>query len=71
MQMAPVERVLVVGAGISGMVLATALKRAGKRADVVEIHPQWDVLGVGISIQGPALRALRSISERTAGCSGS
>ncbi|HTO50465.1 MAG TPA: FAD-dependent oxidoreductase [Burkholderiales bacterium] len=59
--MAAVERVLVVGAGISGMVLATALKNAGKTPDIVEIHPQWDVLGVGISIQGPALRALRSI----------
>ena len=59
--MAAVERVLVVGAGVSGMVLATALKRAGKRPDVVEIQPQWEILGVGISIQGPALRALRAI----------
>lgn len=59
--MSLVERVLVVGAGISGMVLATALKKAGKNPDIIEINPQWDVLGVGISVQGPALRALRSI----------
>lgn len=59
--MTAVERVLVVGAGVSGMVLATALKRAGKRPDVLEIQPQWEILGVGISIQGPALRALRAI----------
>lgn len=54
-------KVLVVGAGLSGMVLATALKRARIDVDVIEIHPQWDVLGVGISVQGPALRALKSI----------
>lgn len=59
--MARVERVLVVGAGIAGMVLATALKKAGKNPDLIELHPRWDVLGVGISVQGPALRALRSI----------
>jgi 2-polyprenyl-6-methoxyphenol hydroxylase-like FAD-dependent oxidoreductase len=53
--------VLVVGAGLSGMVLATALKRAGIGADLIEVHPAWDVLGVGISVQGPALRALKSI----------
>lgn len=56
-----IHHVLVVGAGVSGIVLATALKRAGVRADIIEIHPQWDVLGVGISVQGPALRALKSI----------
>ena len=59
--MGGVARVLVVGAGISGMVLATALKKAGKQVDLIELHPQWQVLGVGISVQGPALRALRSI----------
>lgn len=53
--------VLVVGAGLSGMVLATALKRAGLGVDIIEVHPAWDVLGVGISVQGPALRALKSI----------
>jgi len=56
-----IGEVLIVGAGVSGMVLATALKKAGVRVDIVEIHPQWDVLGVGISLQAPALRALNSI----------
>jgi 2-polyprenyl-6-methoxyphenol hydroxylase-like FAD-dependent oxidoreductase len=55
------RRILVVGAGLSGMVLATALKRAGTAVDIVEVHPRWQVLGVGISVQGPALRALRSL----------
>jgi 2-polyprenyl-6-methoxyphenol hydroxylase-like FAD-dependent oxidoreductase len=54
-------KVLVSGAGLSGMVLATALKKAGAEVDVIEIHPRWDVLGVGISVQGPALRALKTI----------
>ena len=43
------------------MVLATALKKGGHNPELIEIHPKWDVLGVGISVQGPALRALRSI----------
>src|SRR5256885_8702392 len=54
-------RVLVVGAGLSGMVLAAALKRAGIEVDVIELHASWQVLGVGISVQGPALRALKSV----------
>ena len=54
-------KVLVVGAGLSGMVLATALKKAGADVDLIEVHPTWDVLGVGISVQGPALRALKSL----------
>ena len=51
----------MVGAGISGMTLATALKTTGTAPDLIEIQPQWDILGVGISVQGPALRALKSI----------
>ncbi|HZS68135.1 MAG TPA: FAD-dependent oxidoreductase [Burkholderiales bacterium] len=54
-------KVLVVGAGLSGMVLATALKRTGSAVELIELHPAWQVLGVGISVQGPALRALKAI----------
>ena len=59
--MATVGKVLVVGGGIAGLTLAVALRRRGIPVDVVEIHPRWDVIGVGISLTGPTLRALKSI----------
>ena len=59
--MSSIRDVLIVGAGLSGMALAIALRKTGIRTDVIEIHPKWDILGVGISVQGPALRALKSV----------
>jgi 2-polyprenyl-6-methoxyphenol hydroxylase-like FAD-dependent oxidoreductase len=55
-------KVLIVGGGIAGLTLAVALRRRGIAADVVEIAPQWNILGVGISLTGPTLRALKSIA---------
>jgi len=54
-------RILIVGGGIAGLTLAIGLGRRGVRADIVEIQPRWNVLGVGISLTGPTLRALRTI----------
>ena len=59
--MAAIRNVLVVGGGLAGQTLATALSRRGLRPDLIELHPHWNVLGVGISVQGPTLRALRSV----------
>jgi 2-polyprenyl-6-methoxyphenol hydroxylase-like FAD-dependent oxidoreductase len=59
--MAKIEKVLIIGGGLAGMTLATALKRGGIEPVLIEIHPQWRVLGVGISVQGPTLRALKTI----------
>ena len=59
--MTAVPNVLIVGGGIAGMTLAVGLKRAGIRCEIVEINSQWTVVGVGIALQGPALRALRTI----------
>jgi 2-polyprenyl-6-methoxyphenol hydroxylase-like FAD-dependent oxidoreductase len=56
-----IEKVLVVGGGLAGMTVATALARKGVRAEIVEISQQWSALGVGISVQGPTLRALKTI----------
>jgi 2-polyprenyl-6-methoxyphenol hydroxylase-like FAD-dependent oxidoreductase len=59
--MATVSNVLIVGGGIAGMALAISLKRAGISSEIAEINPDWSVLGVGISLQGPALRALKAV----------
>lgn len=55
------EHVLIVGAGLCGMSLGVALKRAGIRCEIIEIRPQLSEPGTGISLQGPALRSLQSV----------
>jgi 2-polyprenyl-6-methoxyphenol hydroxylase-like FAD-dependent oxidoreductase len=59
--MPAVRNVLIVGGGIAGMTLGTALTRGGIRAEIVEINADWSVLGIGISVQGATLRALNTI----------
>jgi 2-polyprenyl-6-methoxyphenol hydroxylase-like FAD-dependent oxidoreductase len=59
--MPAVSRVLIVGGGISGMTLAIGLQRASIYSEIVEVSPQWTVPGVGITLQGAALRALKTI----------
>ena len=53
--------ILVVGAGIGGQSVAIGLKKAGFEVDVVEIHKEFNVYGVGIIQQANALRALDAI----------
>ncbi|WP_030927624.1 FAD-dependent monooxygenase [Streptomyces sp. NRRL S-646] len=57
----PVHKVLVVGGGITGSVLALALAQRGADVELVEISPQWFGVGHGITLQGNALKALRSV----------
>jgi 2-polyprenyl-6-methoxyphenol hydroxylase-like FAD-dependent oxidoreductase len=59
--LAAAQKVLIVGGGIAGLTLAIALRRRGLAAEVVELQSHWDILGVGISLTGPTLRALQSI----------
>jgi FAD-dependent urate hydroxylase len=54
-------RILVVGAGISGLAAARGLRVAGFRPDVVEELPASTVPGAGIYLPGNALRALRRL----------
>jgi 2-polyprenyl-6-methoxyphenol hydroxylase-like FAD-dependent oxidoreductase len=56
--MSCVERVLIVGGGVAGMALAISLQRAGITTEIAEIDRDWRVYGAGITLTGPALRAL-------------
>ncbi|MEU6407819.1 FAD-dependent monooxygenase [Microbispora sp. NPDC046933] len=56
-----VSRVLIVGGGITGSVMALALARRGVAVDLAEISPVWFGVGHGITVQGNALKALRQV----------
>jgi 2-polyprenyl-6-methoxyphenol hydroxylase-like FAD-dependent oxidoreductase len=59
--MSGVRKVLIVGAGMAGMTLAVGLKRGGIDSEIVEIRHALSEPGTGITLQGPALRALRAV----------
>ncbi|MFK0119857.1 FAD-dependent monooxygenase [Streptomyces sp. NPDC090994] len=59
--MSKISRVLIQGAGIGGLVAATALARRGVHVDVVEHRPPGAVLGVGLNQPGNALAVMREI----------
>ena len=52
-------RILVVGAGISGLAFGVAALRNGHQVDIIELEQR--VLGVGIFLTGSTLRALDAI----------
>jgi len=56
-----VKKILVVGAGIGGQSVAIGLKKAGFEVDLIELHKEFNVYGVGIIQQANALRALDAI----------
>src|SRR3954471_4064154 len=56
--MAPVERILIVGGGIAGLTLATALHQRGMRAELIERSPAWHAVGAGIAVQPNGMRIL-------------
>ncbi|MCP9757152.1 monooxygenase [Lacihabitans sp. CCS-44] len=59
--MGNIKKVLVVGAGIGGQSAAIGLKKAGFEVDIIELHKEFNVYGVGIIQQANALRALDAI----------
>lgn len=48
--MSDVGTVLIVGGGIAGLTLATALRRYGFSAEVVERRAEWHTAGAGLSV---------------------
>ena len=59
--MAHVEQVLIVGGGIAGLTLATALSQQGFKAELVERNPVWHTVGAGIMVQANGMRVLRAL----------
>jgi len=54
-------KALIVGGGVGGMSAAIALRRIGVTVDLIDIDPKWGVLGAGLTITGPTLRAFREL----------
>lgn len=54
-------RVLIVGGGVGGMSTAIALSGIGAAVELIDIDPNWGVLGAGITITGPTLLAFRQL----------
>ena len=59
--MPAVNSVLVVGSGLAGAATAIHLAEAGVAVDLVEAKPDVSAVGSGITLQGNALRELRSL----------
>ncbi|MDN8037074.1 FAD-dependent oxidoreductase [Burkholderia vietnamiensis] len=57
----PVEHVLIIGGGFSGMSAAIEFRKRGIEVDLVEIDPDWRSYGAGISLGGATLRAFRQL----------
>lgn len=54
-------KILIGGAGFSGLAAAIAFAKQGARVDLVERQPVFTTYGAGISIGGPTLRALKML----------
>ena len=57
--MATVERILIVGGGIGGLSLATALHRHGFTPELTERSTEWRATGAGIGVLANGMRVLR------------
>ena len=55
------SRVLVVGGGITGGVLSLALRQQGVEVVLVDLRPELGGVGHGITLQGNALKAFKSV----------
>ena len=55
------ERILIVGGGIAGLSLATALRRSGLEPEIIEQAPAFGAVGAGIVLGPNAMRMMREI----------
>src|SRR5579863_240349 len=59
--MADIDRILIVGGGIAGLTLATALHRQGFTTELVERNRTWPAVGAGIAVQPNGMRMLHAL----------
>jgi FAD-dependent urate hydroxylase len=55
------ERILIVGGGIGGLTLATALRRHGFTPELIEHSSAWRTVGAGMAMQPNGIRVLRAL----------
>jgi 2-polyprenyl-6-methoxyphenol hydroxylase-like FAD-dependent oxidoreductase len=58
---ADVDRILIVGGGIAGLSLATALHRQGYTPELIERSTTWPAIGAGINLPANGVRVLRAL----------
>ncbi len=61
--MTAVRNALIVGGGAAGLSAATLLNARGIDAEIVEINPDLQPLGSGLTMLGPTLRALQMVDS--------
>ena len=59
--MADIERILIVGGGIAGLSVATALHQQGLTPELVERSTTWPAVGAGINLPANGVRVLRAL----------
>lgn len=58
---ASVRKVLIIGGGFSGMSAAIELRKQNIETHLLEVNPDWQADGAGISIGGATLRAFKQL----------
>jgi 2-polyprenyl-6-methoxyphenol hydroxylase-like FAD-dependent oxidoreductase len=59
--MTDIERILIVGGGIAGLSVASALYQQGFTPELVERSTTWPAVGAGINLPANGVRVLRAL----------